>query len=422
MSPTYRLSLGALCAVATMAASFGYGAQQPPLPKIRDFDIATIQRLGKEIYAQDQLAWKATDVALAQRGGERGVQRDGMKGWITESLGGNEVVRMIRVNRGRPEVLYDVTFAPGAAPVFSTPEDHTLNAEEISQYNARVLALDNIGRARCADRYNTVALKDPESDGWLVWALASAQDADTIITRGHYRFTISADGKTLRQKDALSAGCQQYSKRAMQREAESRNGTPATMLTMTHIVSPRPVETYVFTSLSYPYTLFVGTSDGEAYKFEKDNVTTVADDAPDPDGISARALHGAMEQCVGVATNPSQTPRRYYPTKTVFKVIQVTEHDQAFNTKLDGGFEIVGVICSRTTIIPSPNDYKILVGETKLSIEDAGDGHPKRTGELARVDGKITFEIKEGQPLTDELRAKIDARLQVFNVAIQNPK
>src|SRR5215470_15702213 len=135
MSATHRLSVGALCAAATMVASFGYGAQQSPLPKIRDFDIATIERLGKEIYAQDQLAWKATDVALAQRGGERGLQRDGVKGWITESVGGSDVVRMIRVTRGRPEVLYDVTFAPGAAPMFSTPEDRSLNAEEISQYN-----------------------------------------------------------------------------------------------------------------------------------------------------------------------------------------------------------------------------------------------------------------------------------------------
>src|SRR6185295_1161676 len=256
MDARRRLAAGALCAVAMLAPSFGRGAPEPPLPKIRDFDTATIERLGREIYAQDQLAVKATDVALAQRGGERGMQRDGMKGWITETADGKDVVRMIRVARAGPEALYDITFAPGSEPSFSTPDNRTLTAEEIAQYNARTLALNNIGKLRCSDRYNTVALKDPESDGWLGWALASTQDADAIVTRGHYRFTISPDGKSIRQKDALSTTCTQFSKKAMQREAASKNGTPVAALTINHIVSLKPIETYVFTSLSYPYTLY----------------------------------------------------------------------------------------------------------------------------------------------------------------------
>src|SRR5258705_6146124 len=133
MDARHRLVASALCAAVVLDPSFGRGAPEPPLPKIREFDIATIERLGREIYAQDQLAAKATDVALAQRGGERGMQRDGMKGWITETVDGKDVVRMIRVARAGPEALYDITFAPGAKPSFSTPENRALNGEVVAQ-------------------------------------------------------------------------------------------------------------------------------------------------------------------------------------------------------------------------------------------------------------------------------------------------
>ena len=71
MDARHRLAVIAAITVATILPSFVEGAPQPPLPKIREFDIPTIERLGREIYAQDQLAWKATDIALAQRGGLR---------------------------------------------------------------------------------------------------------------------------------------------------------------------------------------------------------------------------------------------------------------------------------------------------------------------------------------------------------------
>jgi hypothetical protein len=282
-----------------------------------------------------------------------------------------------------------------------------------------MLALNNIGKPRCSDRYNTVALKDPESDGWLVWALASSTDDDLIIVRGHYRFTISADGKTLRESDALSTTCTPFSKRAM-RQQVPRGSDPINAVSVNHIVSLKPVETYVFSSLAYPYTVYVGTTDGQAWKFDKGAVSTVSEDSPDPDGVSARSFVAISEQCGGVATNPAETPRRFYTMKA-FKVLQALERGQDFNSKLADGFEILDVICSRLTIVPSTNDYKIANGATKLSITDTGDGHPKRRGELTRTDGKFTFEIKEGEPLTDELAARVAARVDSFQKAIHSP-
>jgi hypothetical protein len=61
--------------VGALLPSLGFGAAQDAPPKIREFDIPTLERLGQDIYTQDQFAWKATDVAHAQRGGERGLRR-----------------------------------------------------------------------------------------------------------------------------------------------------------------------------------------------------------------------------------------------------------------------------------------------------------------------------------------------------------
>lgn len=415
MYATHKMAVIAAIAVGTILPSLVEGAPQPPLPKIRDFDIPTIERLGREIYTQDQLAWKATDIALAQRGGLRVMQRDGAKGWITVSVEGRDVVRMIRPTRGGPEALYDVTFAQGAEPVFSTPENRTLNSEEVAQYSARMLALDNIGQ-RCAEIYNTVALKDPESDGWLVWALAASTDEDKIITRGHYRFTISADGKSIRQKDALSTTCTQHSKRELQRQVPA-SAQALSVLQLSHVVSVKPPETFVFTSLSYPYTLFVGTNDGEVWKFDKGAVTGVSDDAPDPDGFSVRMHAAVTEVCSGILTNPNQTPPRFYPTKGTFKIIEAVERNPTFTLNVDPGFEVAGFICARKSIGPLPNDYKVLAGKAELMISDVGEGHPKRMGKLSRTDRIFRFEIIDGEPLTDDLKARIGARLDAFEKA-----
>jgi hypothetical protein len=411
------VAVSASLTVGALLPSLGFGAAPEAPPKIREFDIPTIERLGQEIYTQDQFAWKATDVARAQRGGERGMRRDGMKSWITESVDGKDVVRMIRVARGGPEALYDVTFAQGAEPIFSTPADRTLTPDEIAQYNARMLALSNIKNS-CSDRYNTVALKDPESDGWLVWALASTTDPNLLLIGGHYRFTISADGKSIRSSDALFRGCLRLDKREQAKAvAQNKNLVPSGQM-VSHVVSLTPVETHVFASLTYQSVFHVGTNDGRAWKVDGNKVVGIEEDSPGVDGFSARALAAVEERCGATVTNPSQMPPAFYNTKGFFSVIQPMEHNQTFNLNVDKGFKVVGLHCGRLTIVPSPNDYKLITDEIELSIIDIGEGHPRRVGMLKRVDGKFRFEVTAGEPLTDDLRAKVDSRLGAFDKAV----
>jgi hypothetical protein len=67
--------------------------------------------------------------------------------------------------------------------------------------------------------------------------------------------------------------------------------------------------------------------------------------------------------------------------------------------------------------VPAPNDYKVVESGLSLNIGDKGDGHPNRMGKLERIDGKFSFKIAEGEPLTDELAARVQKRLDAFDQA-----
>lgn len=70
-------------------------------------------------------------------------------------------------------------------------------------------------------------------------------------------------------------------------------------------------------------------------------------------------------------------------------------------------------------IVPSPNDYKIVQAGLMLSIIDRGAGHADRMGKLESVNGQVRFEISKGDPLTDDLAARVKTRLEAFQSAIQ---
>jgi hypothetical protein len=397
-----RARAGCIAAVATlvtvMIPARGWSADAEAPPAIREFDLATLERLARQMYAQDGLAWKATDTLFAHRT-EKDLQSDGVNGWITGKRDGRDVVRFIRIRDRDPEAIYDVVFSEAEPPSFSEPTPPTLTPEEIAQYKARRLALDNIER-RCSDRYNTVAIKDPESDGWLVWALAASLDPNAILIGGHYRFTISADGKAIRSRDALSTTCLRF---------EKGSGSAGNL--MSHVVSLTPVETHVFASLTYGKTFHVGTNDGRAWRIDAGRIVRIEQDAPDVDGFAARALAAIDEICTLIVSSKGATGS--------VKVIEATEHSDTFSVKDPPEGHVGMIACMRRHIVPSPNDYKVVMAGYKFSISDRGTGHPDRLGLLWRGEGKFQFEIYDGPQLSDELAARVRGRLDAFQQATQ---
>jgi hypothetical protein len=234
--------------LALVVAVPTHAADKPP--PIRAFDIPTLERLGGAIYRQDRAAWLATDALVAKVPDLEGA---GLKGWIVEGEGGAEKVRFLRDTGSGLEAGYDVVVgAKGAGPV-AEPADRSLTAEERAAFAARQTAIRALPNA-CRQGYNSVVLKDVEGDGWLVWLLAPSPARDVIPMGGHYRFSVSADGGTVRRVDALSASCL-----TMDAKPKLPAGAGAPVLFVTHIVSPTPVETQVFLGLMYHLPIMVGT-------------------------------------------------------------------------------------------------------------------------------------------------------------------
>ena len=243
-------------------------------PEIRQFDVATLEMLGQQIYQQDGEAGRATDVLLAQKMPTE-LQSEKVRGWIVEMSPGRGVVRFVRDGAAGLEAAYDVVIVTDTTPRLTVPVDRTLMPQQKAQFLARELALKNIDRP-CSDRYNTVVLKDPQGDGWLAWALAATTKPKTWFIGGNYRFTISADGSQILRKDALSHSCLTMT------TAPEPKAPEVVAQFSTQLVSNIPVETAIFVNLQSKTPMYVGTSDHVVWGIVDGKMKKVDVSAPSP--------------------------------------------------------------------------------------------------------------------------------------------
>jgi hypothetical protein len=97
--------------------------------------------------------------------------------------------------------------------------------------------------------YHYVVLDDPAGGGrLLVYALAHSKTE--IILAGHFRVTVSADGSKTERVDALS--------NTLLRLPQVAKDAKLDHATMVQIVSNKPLETSVYTSLHYKIPVGVG--------------------------------------------------------------------------------------------------------------------------------------------------------------------
>lgn len=394
------LMAAVLCTSAAMA-------DDAPLPPIRQFDLATIEKLGRAMYDQDQEAWRATDL-LEARYKRDDLRARGLAGWIVDSFPDRDVVRFVRAADAGPEPFYDVTFPKNGQPVLSEPAEHAFSPEERAQYDARTLALKSV-ELKCSDTYNTVVLKDPEKPGWLVWVMAATTNPDTVIVGGHTRFTVSADGKTLLARDKLSKSCGGFSKKDLSGD-----------FVTTEIVSLLPVESYVFASLSYRMVLRVETRDGAMWKINADMITPIDVDMEGGDGVDARGLLGIVERCRSMTMSEKVGGEPSW--NDIDGVIAATEKAGKYEVKPTPPTKTDAVYCVRAGLVPLPNDYKVVLAGHRLFIDDRGEGHPKRLGELEDLDGQLRFRILDGDPLDDALKARIEKRMDSMRAVFQAAK
>lgn len=243
----FGLALG--CSSPAMAQSAA--PSTTPVP-IAEWPQSKISAMGQEIYRQDVAAWVATDALMARFGG---APPPGLAGWIVVPDGENQRVRFVMRDGDVVRPGWDVVVGDGRAGPVEVITDGVLSAQELARYRARQTAAQNIGRLRCSANMNSVVADDPDSDGWLVWLLTSTTDANIVPMGGHYRFTVSADGMTVLQRDQLSNSCLPLAK------TPPSPGDQTTSMFITQIVSQTPVETHVFLSLQNRLPIYVGVGD-----------------------------------------------------------------------------------------------------------------------------------------------------------------
>jgi hypothetical protein len=102
--------------------------------------------------------------------------------------------------------------------------------------------------------YNYVVLNDPDGSGFLVYALASTGNPADFVLAGHFRVTVSADGRKAERVDALSKSL------AIQHGGEGLPvGSHLVGMHMVQIVSSKPLETLIYTSNRAKMPIFVAT-------------------------------------------------------------------------------------------------------------------------------------------------------------------
>lgn len=246
--------VGVVAVIAVAVGLPAFAQEQAPAPvPIEAWPLDRISDMGLAIYKQDVAAWVSTD-ALIEHLGDRAPPA-GMVGWVVVDEGDTQRVRYVRDDGGVLKAAFDVPVRNGTAGSV-TEVDEPLPDTQKAQFRARTTAINNIGRLRCSPRFNTVVLKDPASEDWLVWLLTATSDANIVPVGGHYRFRISADGDTVLRRDMLSNGCMNMPRQ------DAGNETETVGLGVTQIVSDTPVETHVFLSIQNRLPFFVMVEDG----------------------------------------------------------------------------------------------------------------------------------------------------------------
>ena len=120
-------------------------------------------------------------------------------------------------------------------------------------------------------RYQYVVLDDPAGSGLLVYALAKAKRKGDVITGGHFRVPVSADGSVAGQIDLLS-------------QLIHHSGDPGHTLAAiaaTQSAGKLPVETWIYSSDLYELPMYVAVmADGSSWAVANGLIVRTNDKQP----------------------------------------------------------------------------------------------------------------------------------------------
>ncbi|MFO0659659.1 MAG: hypothetical protein U0165_07500 [Polyangiaceae bacterium] len=258
---------------ASSTSSSGSSAgETKPIPEKYAAEIARVQMVGQKIVQHDKWAWIATD--LAADAGK--LVRGKIAGWIIEEKGQGAIVHFYSPD-DTPASVVRVVF-PGQTESQGRLEDGALPLSPTMLEAVRAREVAQVTKfPQMTDAYNTVVLPGSVmgKEGWLVYMLAASKRQGEVIIGGHTRMHISSEGKVLQVTPLSRSILRMFPGRDLPKDAQSAG------LFVTHIVSPLPVETYVYTSKTYKTDILIMTESGMWKASAAGNFSYVGDAPPE---------------------------------------------------------------------------------------------------------------------------------------------
>jgi hypothetical protein len=138
------------------------------------------------------------------------------------------------------------------------------------RYQARECAIEAVKGKLFNISYNFEVLDDPDGNGFLVYALGTGSKRHEFVLAGHFRITVSADGRKAERVDPLSESLlmgstkQELSARDYRKVGDYFN----------QVVSNKPVETLIYTGRLTGKHVWVGTPDGKLWLIDNGKMST----------------------------------------------------------------------------------------------------------------------------------------------------
>lgn len=225
--------------------------------EIREFSVATLERLGNALSRQDEIAARAADLAGARHPEWKKVSP---QYWITDLGKGSDSVYLIDARKPEPALAYKVIFPKSGSPSILDANHQPLPPGIAVRYRAlrtaKKAALPTLNVAY-NPHYNYEVLNDPDGSGFLVYALAAFTKKNVVYTGGDVRITVSADGAKVERIDQLSHGII---------EQKDPGHEVAALVVAQAVETNHPVETWLYASHLYHLPMYVATNDGAFWR------------------------------------------------------------------------------------------------------------------------------------------------------------
>jgi hypothetical protein len=126
-------------------------------------------------------------------------------------------------------------------------------ATDAVRKRAQQTAIDALKGRLFKIHYDFLVVDDPDGSGFLVYAMPSTGKPGDVVLGGNFRVTVSADGSKAERVDAMARTLLPAPK-----PPKGMEGQKPLTVSMSQLVSNRPLETCVYTSLHDKVIVSVG--------------------------------------------------------------------------------------------------------------------------------------------------------------------